>query len=493
MTKRVGRSSFDRRRREFLERAGAVGVGALLARGGPLAAATMEQPFANGARELVTYPGKRPLLRITSRPPHLETPFSAFAEGAITPNDAFFVRYHLGNLPSNEAVDPAKYRLEVAGSVRTPLRLTLAELKKLAAEEVVAVNQCSGNSRGFFEPRVFGAQLGNGSMGNARWVGVPLKAVLEKAGVTSAARQVTFDGLDSPVLPSTSDYIKALPIEHALSPEVLLAWSMNGADLPYLNGYPLRLIVPGYFGTYWVKHLSKIEVLDKDFEGHDAVFMTTGYRVPDNDCWCVPGGAKPERTTPITRLKVRSFVTSLPSQSVVTVGARTEIRGIAFDSGSGIRRVQLSSDGGRTWTDATLGRDLGRYSFREWTSSVSPSKPGAFELKVRAVAQSGEMQPDAATWNPAGYARNVIESVSLIALPEDASTLTPSQLPGYRTAQLKCGLCHSADYINLQPRGLTTAQWSAEMVKMQKTYGAPLSDEEVAQLAEYLAAAYPSR
>lgn len=131
--------------------------------------------------------------------------------------------------------------------------------------------------RGFSNPRVFGAQLGNGSMGNARWVGVALKTVLERAGVDPAAKQVTFNGLDTPVLPTTSDFVKALDIDHALSPEVMLAWAMNGEDIPLLNGYPLKLIVPGYFGTYWVKHLSEIEVLDHVFEGHDALFMTTVY------------------------------------------------------------------------------------------------------------------------------------------------------------------------------------------------------------------------
>jgi DMSO/TMAO reductase YedYZ molybdopterin-dependent catalytic subunit len=134
---------------------------------------------------------------------------------------------------------------------------------------------------------MFGAQLGNGAMGNARWQGVPLRSVLEKAGVSPGAIQVTFNGLDAPVLPATPDFRKALDIEHALSPEPLLAWGMNGEDLPFLNGYPLKLIVPGYFGTYWVKQLSEIEVLDHAFEGHDAFFMTTGYRLPDNDCHCV--------------------------------------------------------------------------------------------------------------------------------------------------------------------------------------------------------------
>ena len=180
-----------------------------------------EVTFAAGPRPLVQYPQKRPLTLVTTRPPHLETPFAVFNEGPITPNDAFFVRYHLANFPTS--IDPDTYRLTVKGAVDTPLSLSLAELKALAQPvEVVAVNQCSGNSRGFSMPRVFGAQLGNGSMGNARWIGVPLKAVLKKAGVKNDARQVTFRGLDKPVLPSTPEFIKALEISHDMDGEPMI-------------------------------------------------------------------------------------------------------------------------------------------------------------------------------------------------------------------------------------------------------------------------------
>jgi DMSO/TMAO reductase YedYZ molybdopterin-dependent catalytic subunit len=192
------------------------------------------------------------------------------------------VRYHLANVPLS--VDLTTYRLAVTGLINSPLSLSLDDLKELADPvEVIAVNQCSGNSRGFSAPRVFGAQLANGAMGNARWVGVPVRKVLAKAGVKAGAKQVTFDGLDTPVLPSTPDFHKALDIEHALSDEPILAWQMNGSALPLFNGYPLKLIVPGYFGTYWVKHLSQIDVIDHEFSGHDAYFMTTAYRVPDNE------------------------------------------------------------------------------------------------------------------------------------------------------------------------------------------------------------------
>ena len=368
--------------------------------------------FADGPRPLVRYPGKRPLIRVHARPPHLETPFTVFNEGPITANDAFFVRYHLANIPLS--VDLATYRLTVKGLVDRPLSLSLAELKALAEPvEVVAVNQCSGNSRGFSSPRVFGAQLANGAMGNARWVGVPLRKVLEKAGVGGGAKQVTFNGLDSPVLPSTSDFRKALDIDHALSNEPMLAWHMNGQDLPMLNGYPVKLIVPGYFGTYWVKHLSEIEVIDHSFDGHDALFMTTAYRVPDNECQCVAPGTVAAKTRPISTLPVRSFVTSVSNGGVLPVGSTVALKGIAFDAGAGIKAVDVSIDGGRDWLPAHLGRDLGRFSFREWRLPVRFARKGPAVVMVRASNRKGEVQPAAADWNGAGYRRHVIESTTV--------------------------------------------------------------------------------
>ncbi len=400
-------------RRDFLCGAGAV-IGAMVGASAIARSATEKQPFENGTRDLVAYPQKRPLMRITTRPPHLETPFDVFNHGAITPNDAFYVRYHLANIPL--AVDLNTYRLKVSGKVKTELSLSLSELKQMGTHaEVVAVNQCSGNSRGYSMPRVFGAQLGNGSMGNARWVGLPLRTVLDRAGFVGGAKLVTFNGLDTPVLPSTSDFIKALDLDVAMNPDVLLAWSMNGTDIPLLNGYPLKLIVPGYFGTYWVKHLSEIQVLDAPFTGHDAFFMTTAYRLPDNECACVAPGTVPTKTTPISRLKVRSFITNLVHDVVLKVGVPVLVKGIAFDGGTGIKKVELSDDGGRLWREATLGQNLGRFSFREWSLPIVPRLRGPMELLVRATAVDGQYQPATATWNPAGYARNVVESLRVMA------------------------------------------------------------------------------
>ncbi|MGJ5022231.1 molybdopterin-dependent oxidoreductase [Bradyrhizobium oligotrophicum] len=395
-------------RRDLLKGAG---MAALLGSFGAtraLAGETVTLPFANGERPLVKYPQKRPMIGLTSRPPQLETPFGVFNDGVITPNNAFFVRYHLAGLPYD--LDPDKFTLAIKGKVDKPLKLSLKDIRKMKATEIVAVNQCSGNSRGFFEPRVAGGQLGNGAMGNARWRGVPLKTVLDMAGVQAGARQVTFGGMDGPVIDKTPDFVKALDLDHAMNGEVMLAYGMNGEDLPFLNGFPLRLIVPGYYGTYWVKHLNEITVIDNVFDGF---WMKSAYRIPDTPNNAVEPGTTPKATIPINRFTVRSFITSLADGAKLKAG-RATLRGIAFDGGAGIRQVAVSTDGGQSWTDARLGKDLGKYSFREWKLPVKLAA-GSHDLKVRATSNSGETQPETPRWNPAGYLRNVVETVRVTA------------------------------------------------------------------------------
>ncbi len=398
-------------RRQFFRQTAVAVAGAAVARS---LAETVELPFENGERELVAYPQKRPLLRLTTRPPQLETPFSVFNEGVITPNDAFFVRYHLTLSPPPEPLlRPDKFALQIQGSVKNPLTLTIDDLRKMDPVEVVAVNQCSGNSRGFFEPRIQGGQSGNGMMGNARWKGVPLKTVLERAGLQASAKQVTFNGLDKGLLPQTPDFIKALDVDQANDGEVMLAYEMNGEPLPWLNGYPLRLVVPGYYGTYWVKHLNEIKVIDEIYNGY---WMNPAYRIPDNDCACVEPGTKPDKTTPIKRFTIRSFITNFANGAEIKAGEETEVKGIAFDGGYGIQQVLFSHDGGKTWREAELGKDLGKYSFREWKSGFTPKEKGEHQLQVRAINRIGQTQPSKPLWNPAGYMRNVVETVEVKAV-----------------------------------------------------------------------------
>jgi DMSO/TMAO reductase YedYZ molybdopterin-dependent catalytic subunit len=407
----IRRESFKLSRRGFLRSAILAGAGGAFVPWSSLADETIAMPFANGQRRMVVYPQKKPLMLLTSRPPQLETPFSVFDKGILTPNDEFFVRYHLAGIPTS--IDSDKFRVAVTGQVKSPLSLSLHDLKREFEQvELVAVIQCSGNGRGYFQPRVPGGQSGNGTMGNARWKGVRLKDILNKTGVATDAKQVSFRGMDKPVLDTTPNFGKALDIDHAMDGEVMVAYEMNGADLPMLNGFPLRLVVPGCYGTYWVKQLHEITVLDKDFV---SFWMDAAYRVPDNNCECVPPGSPAGKTRPIGRYDVRSFVTSLTDGDKITAGKRTKVRGIAFDGGAGIETVEFSSDGGNTWVEAKLGEDYGNYSFREWTCHFTAPTAGNYQLQCCAVNRKGETQPKEALWNPAGYMRNVIETVRVSA------------------------------------------------------------------------------
>ena len=383
----------------------------LLGRSALAQSAGTELLFVNGQRKLVAYPEKRPLIVLTSRPPQLETPFEIFNEGIVTPNDAFFVRYHNAGLPT--AIDGDTHVIKIGGNaVGKPFELTMAELRtQFKPVEFLAVNQCSGNGRGLFIPRVTGGQLANGAMGNARWLGVPLKDVLARAQLKDSARQVTFNGLDNAVM-GGGDFVKALDVGHAMDGEVMLAYQMNGAEIPFLNGFPVKLIVPGYYGTYWVKHLSEIEVIDQSYDGF---WMKPAYRIPDNDCACVEPGTAPAATRPIGRFNVRSFITSVADGGRLRAGQLAAVRGIAFDGGQGIREVAYSVDGGQSWRGAKLGADMGRYSFREFTFGFTPER-GQHDLRVRAWNRSGQSQPMEALWQPAGYMRNVVESVKVVAL-----------------------------------------------------------------------------
>jgi sulfite dehydrogenase (cytochrome) subunit A len=257
---------------------------------------------------------------------------------------------------------------------------------------------------------VNGGQLSHGAMGNAKWTGVPLKAVLEKAGVGKNAKQVAFNGLDNPTIPATPDYVKALDIDHALDGEVMLAWGMNGADVPMLNGYPLRLVVPGYYGTYWLKHVDDIEVVESVYAGF---WMASAYRVPDTPGCAIEPGTTPKRTLPISQFSIRSFITSITDGAKLPAGRETVVRGIAFDSGQGLREVLFSADGGKSWRASELGRDLGKYGFREWTFRFTPAQRGTQTLMSRAFNRVGETQPLEPLWNPAGYMRNVVEPVKV--------------------------------------------------------------------------------
>jgi len=402
-------------RRRLLAQASAIGLAGLLgvSARNVKAATLVDLPFANGRRDLVTnFPQKGAMLLLRTRPALLETPFEVFDQGVFTPNDRFYVRWHLADIP--ETIDPIAFRLNIGGHVERTLSLTLDDLvRNFQAFEIAAVNQCSGNSRGFFSPRVAGGQWANGAMGNARWTGVRLKDVLDRAGVRAGALQVRFNGLDTGVIPQTPDFMKSLSIDHARDGEVMIAYAMNGAPLPLLNGFPLRLVVPGWYATYWVKMLNDITVLDKP---DDNFWTTKAYLIPDTPFADILPGQKDVKMVPINRMVPRSFFTNLQDGAVLQVEQTTIVRGIAFGGDAGLAKVLFSSDAGNRWQEAQLGSDHGKYGLRQWELPLRLSSRGPHKLMIKAINTAGTAQPDHANWNGAGFMRNVIESASVQAV-----------------------------------------------------------------------------
>jgi DMSO/TMAO reductase YedYZ molybdopterin-dependent catalytic subunit len=354
-------------------------------------------------------PGKKPLIRLSDRPPNYEAPLECFRT-PITPNDQFFVRYHLSDIPE---VDAQTYKIEVGGEgANGQAKLTLEDLKKMPAFEVVAVNQCSGNRRGLFIPHVPGVEWGYGAMGCARWKGVRLRDVLDLVKLKPEAIEIAFKGADGPAYDKTPDFIKSLPVWKAVDESTLIAYEMNGAPLPHFNGFPARLVVPGWTGTYWMKHLISITALTK---AQGGFWMKPAYRIPAGKFPMVARFVSQEDATsmPITEMVVNSLITSNRDGSMVKAGKIT-VSGLAWDGGYGIRAVQISTDRGKTWSSARLGADLGRYAFRFWSFELN-AKRGKNTVTANAINTIGQTQTSALIFNPAGYHNNVMQNITLNA------------------------------------------------------------------------------
>jgi DMSO/TMAO reductase YedYZ molybdopterin-dependent catalytic subunit len=409
MTAHNARSNLISRRRLLATASAASAVFSTAARAQKLV--ELPLPGGPGERQITTaFPQKGTMILQRTRPPLLETPFEVFDKGTLTPNDQFYVRWHWAVIPTR--IDIEKFTLAVRGHVNQQLSLSLRDILDLPRVELVAVNQCSGNSRGFFQPRVPGGQWANGAMGNALWTGVRLKDVLDKAGVKPGAVQVRCKGMEEPVVSEAPHFMKSLDIEHARDSEVMIAYAMNGEQLPLLNGFPLRLVVPGWYATYWVKMVNDIEVLDQP----DTNYWTkVAYTIPDTPHASIEPGQANVRMIPINRMIPRSFVTNLASGSAMKTAAPVALRGIAFGGDCGVAQVDVSVDDGRTWRRAELGQDEGKYGFRRWQAQLTFATPGEHSVRVRCTNSTGEYQPDGPNWNPAGFMRNAVESIRIVA------------------------------------------------------------------------------
>src|SRR5215467_8845356 len=399
-------------RRRFL--GGTVAAGAALGHALPAWAQALDLPKAlpEGVRAsavLESLPGKKPLIKLSYRPPNYETPIEYFRT-AITPTDAFFVRYHLSVIPE---VNANTWKVSVGGEgANGQAEINLADLRAMPAVEVVAVNQCSGNRRGLFEPHVPGVEWGYGAMGCARWKGARLKDVLDRVGLKTEALEIVVSGTDKGAVDKTPAFVKSLPVWKAIEDTTLVAYEMNGQPLPHWNGFPARIVVPGWTATYWMKHIVTINALTQPQGGF---WMNPAYRIPLGKFPLRDRFTSQENatSTPITEMVVNSLITSHRDGAKINAGKVT-VSGIAWDGGYGVSAVQVSTDGGKTWTSATLGQDLGRFAFRPWSFDFT-AKKGKNTVMVNSTNKLGQSQTSELIFNPAGYHNNVMQNITLNA------------------------------------------------------------------------------
>jgi sulfite oxidase len=422
---------------------------------------------------------KAGMLVRSARPEDLEMPLAFFSD-YITPVEHFFVRTHT----YAPQVQLADWRVKVDGEVQNPLTLTMADLKQLPRVELVAVTECAGNSRGFYEPPVPGLQWTNGSVGNGRWAGVRLADVLKKAGLKNSAREILFDGADVP--PGTMpDFQRTITLKKALDPNTLLAFEMNGQTLPVQHGFPLRVVAPGWASDSWTKWVTRITVLDREFDGF---FMKTAYRHPGKPVR--PGEAvPPEKMQPVTSLRVKSVIGSPADGSSIAPSQPVHIAGAAWAGDAGpVAGVDVSTDGGRTWRPSQLSGERSQFGWRLWSLDWTPKSEQYFTIMARARTAAGDMQPFRQEWNPSGYQWNVVPSVGVNVTSQAAgpSSAHPDQAsPDYPAGyQQACLPCHGNDVVTQQR--LTRAQWDREVNKMVN-WGAKVKPEDREGILAYLA------
>jgi len=349
---------------------------------------------------------KERLILRSDSPADFETPVNLLDTAWLTPNDLHYVRSHL----ATPSVDPNTFALTIEGEVNQPLKLTLKDLHAFREMSQIVTLECSGNGRVFSDPPVPGLQWEKGAVGTARWTGVSLREVLNKAGVKSTGNHIAMNGADVP-MGSVPDFIRSIPIEKAMHSDTLLAYRMNGEEIPVHHGFPLRLIVPGWEAAASTKWLVNIRVTEEEFDGH---FMRNAYRIPNRHV--TPGsGVDPADMIPYTTLDVKSIFTYPLDGTTVRAGYNNsvELRGFAWAGEADVVRVDISTDFGRTWVAAALDADRAKYAWRRFRYIWRPSRRGSYVVLSRATDSQGRTQPSVHSWNPAGYIYNVIDRIRI--------------------------------------------------------------------------------
>ena len=324
----------------------------------------------------------------------------------ITPPGLHYLLIHF-DVP---AVDPETWRLEVGGTVARPLSLSLGDLRARGSSSHAVTLECAGNGRATLDPRPVSQPWGQEAVGTATWSGVPLRSVLEDAAPTSASVEVVFAGLDRGIDGGEEqDFARSLSMDEAMRPDVLLAHAMNGAPLPPQHGFPLRLVVPGWYGMASVKWLRSITLVDRPFEGYQSA---RAYRVRQTE---------EEAGTPLTRIQPRALmeppgIPEFLSRDRFVAPGTVALRGRAWSGWGTVERVEVSTDGGGSWADAELGEAPGPAAWRPWSFEWD-AREGAYELWCRATDAAGNVQPLEAPWNLGGYANNSVQRVRVTVRP----------------------------------------------------------------------------
>jgi DMSO/TMAO reductase YedYZ molybdopterin-dependent catalytic subunit len=339
-------------------------------------------------------------------PTNLEMPFDQ-VDSYLTPTELFYIRSHF---PAPK-IDPAGYRLSIDGAVRNPLALSYKELREMRSETRIATLECAGNGRVFLVPQARGAQWELGAVGNAEWTGVPLRAVLERAGLDDDACEVVLEGADrgvpaeEPKPPVPISYARSVPREKAVQPEVLIAYQMNGRDLSRDHGFPVRAIVPGHYGMASVKWLTRIQAVREPFQGY--------WQTSDYGYWDALDGKPVRRALAEMKLKSaiarpRVYETLLPDRMYTVFGA-------AWAGETEVTEICVSPDGGQTWAVAHFLDPARRYAWRRWKFDwLTPTEPGQYSLLARAKDANGAVQPDAHDWNYGSYVINHLLPIEVL-------------------------------------------------------------------------------
>jgi DMSO/TMAO reductase YedYZ molybdopterin-dependent catalytic subunit len=321
-------------------------------------------------------------------------------DGAVTPANQFFVRNHFP-IPT---IDASHWKLAISGEVDHPIGFTYRELKSLPAGNLVCLLECAGNSRAAVQPPVEGLLWDHGGVSNARWGGAPVSAILERAGLRSGAREVLFEGADAGKERGTdavAHYAMSLPLDRAMHPNTLLAYEMNGEPLTPAHGYPLRLIVPGWYGMASVKWLTGIKVIAHPFKG----FHQSDYYVYQQ-----AGPAENSIPVRVTGMRVKSLITAPGRGEALPTGVNS-IRGVAWSGTGPVLQVEVSVDNGQTWNYAQVQKAASPYAWQQWEYRWEVNQPGYYLLRARATDAQGNTQPEQAPWNFRGFANNSIHVV----------------------------------------------------------------------------------